>query len=453
MAATPRVLIVDDEQSQRLLLGGFLRKCGFEVGEADSVESAKKIFAERGFDLAILDLRLPDGDGIELLGSLRMIDPDLSAVILTAYGSVESAVGSVKAGAAEFLQKPVDLQTLEQIIRGLWERKMIAMENRTLKETISLEWPEEVISRSRVMQEILSMVSRIAPTDAPVLITGESGTGKELIARLIHKASQREKKPFVPINCAAIPETLLESELFGYEPGAFTGATKRKPGKFEMANGGTIFLDEIGDFPPLLQAKILRFLEDGIIFRLGGNEPVKTDVRIISATNRPIEKMVKEKIFREDLFFRLNVIRISIPPLRERADDLLAMADVFLKDFAKKHGKEVDGFSPSARDRLLRYQWPGNVRELRNAVERAVILARTSLIPPELLPEPMDDSQCPKTAAFGPPFKTLEELEKEYIKQVLAYCNGNQSEASKILGIHRNTLRNKLKEYGMDTED
>lgn len=450
---TPRILIVDDEQSQRLLLGGFLRKCGFEVGEADSVESARKIFNEQGFDLAIVDLRLPDGDGNELLSSLRCVDPELSAVILTAYGSVESAVGSIKAGAAEFLQKPVDLRMLEQIVRSLWERKMIAMENRTLRDAISVEWPDEIVCRSKAMQEILSVISRIAPTDTPVLITGESGTGKELVARLIHKASPRQKKPFVPINCAAIPETLLESELFGYEPGAFTGAARRKPGKIEMANGGTIFLDEIGDFPPLLQAKILRFLEDGIVFRLGGNEPIKTDARIISATNRQIEKMVRENTFREDLFFRLNVIRITIPPLRERHEDLLAMAEIFLKDFSRKHGKEVDDFSPAARDKLLRYEWPGNVRELRNAIERAVILTRTSLIPPELLPGPVEDEQCSKTVSFAPPFKTLSELEKDYIQQVLAYCHGNQSEASKILGIHRNTLRNKLKEFGIEEQE
>ena len=448
----PKVLIVDDEATQQELLAGFLRKRGFEVECAGSVEEAEKIFSERGFDAAVLDLKLPDGDGIELLRALRGIDPDIGAVILTAYASVESAVEGVRAGAQEFMEKPVNLRKLEDALNRLVERRQMVLENRALMESISLEVPSEVVAESPQMKKILSVVARVAPTDAPVLITGESGTGKELVARLIHRASDRKNKPFIPINCAAIPETLLESELFGYEPGAFTGARRRQIGKLELAAGGTVFLDEIGDFPGALQAKLLRFLEDGSFYRLGGTQPVNPDVRIISATNRDIEKMVKSGEFREDLYYRLNLIRIHIPPLRERPEDLLALAKIFLQKFARKHKKPVRGFTDSARERLLRYPWYGNVRELKNALERAVILTRREYITEDLLPEDEDLSSAKKTPQVVD-LRPLSEVEREHILRVLRYCGGNRTEAAKILGIHRNTLRNKLKEYGIGEED
>ncbi len=443
----PRVLIVDDEVEQRELLGGFLRKRGFFVELAGSVGEALDMFSKRGFDAAILDLRLPDGDGIELLRRLRAIDPDVGAVILTAYGTVSAAAEGIKAGASEFMEKPVDLAKLEAALRRLVEHRDIVRENRALMDAVSSQVPAEVVAESPQMKEILSIVARVAPTDAPVLITGESGTGKELVARLIHKGSRRSEKPFVAINCAAIPETLLESELFGYEPGAFTGARRRQPGKFELAAGGTAFLDEIGDFPPALQAKLLRFLEDGTFYRLGGTQPIKPDVRIISATNRDIDRLVAEGAFREDLFYRLNIIRISIPPLRERPQDLLKLAEMYLLQFRRKHGKGIKGFTPEARDAMLRYPWPGNVRELRNAIERAVILSRTEYLTPELL---VGEGGATEQQSQSPvDLRPLAEVEKEHILRVLRLCNNNQSEAAKILGIHRNTLREKLKKYGI----
>ncbi len=445
----PKILIVDDEIEQRQLLAGFLKKRDFDVETAGSLAEAEKVFSQRGFDVAVLDLRLPDGDGIELLKKLRAIDPDIGAVMLTAYATISSAADGIKAGAEEFLEKPVELAQLEAILHRLVERRQIVRENRALTELVRGSFPDDVVAESPQMKEVLNIVARVAPTDAPVLITGESGTGKELVANLLHRDSLRSKKPFFAINCAAIPETLLESELFGYEPGAFTGAKKRQLGKFELASGGSAFLDEIGDFPPTLQAKILRFLEDGTFYRLGGSEPINPDVRIISATNRDIDEMVKSKEFREDLFYRLNLIRIHIPPLRERPQDLLKLAEIYVEKFAKKHNKAVKGFSDDARDRLLRYEWRGNVRELRNTIERAVILTRTEYISGKSMPQQVGGEEIVEIFTEKS-LRTLAEVEREHIENVLRYCNFNQSEAAKILGIHRNTLRNKIKEYEIE---
>ncbi len=441
-----KILIVDDEIDQSELLAGFLSKKGFETKSAGNVSDAVEIFKKQGFDAAILDLKLPDGDGIELLKKLRSIDPDLGAIFLTAYATVESAAEGIRAGAEEFIEKPVELEQLEILIRRLTERRKMVMENRALLESSTVNMPSQVVSESPAMKEIINIIARVAPTDAPVLVTGESGTGKELIARLLHTGSSRKDKPFIPINCAAIPETLLESELFGYEPGAFTGARKRQPGKFELASSGTAFLDEIGDFPPLLQAKLLRFLEDGSFFRLGGKEPVKTDVRIVSATNRNIERMVEENQFREDLFYRLNLIRIHIPPLRKRPEDLLVLSNKFLNEFARKHNKPIKGFTEPARSKILRYPWYGNVRELKNCIQRAVILTRTEYITPQLIPgEALEKEEVNKID-----LRPLQEIEKEHILSILRYCDYNQTEAARILGIHRNTLRKKLKDYDIE---
>ena len=479
MPKNPTVLIVDDESAQLELLAGFLKKQGFETCCAGSVAEAVEIFTKRGFHVAVLDLKLPDGDGIELLRKLRDIDPALGAVILTAYATISSATEGIRAGAEEFLEKPVELAQLENLLHHLVERREIILENRALTESASVNLPAEIIAESPEMKEVVNLVARVAPTDTPVLVTGESGTGKELIARLIHSGSNRSEKPFIPINCAAIPETLLESELFGYEPGAFTGAKRRQPGKFELASGGTAFLDEVGDFPQSIQAKLLRFLEDGTFFRLGGTESVHPDVRIISATNRDIDKMVESGEFREDLFYRLNLIRIHIPPLRKRPEDILAIARIALVGFARKHKKAIKGFTDDARDKFLRYPWFGNVRELRNVIERAVILSRSELIKSELIPDEIsrDDAGNPlsvvrnplsvvrnpssvpapqsdeqQSVNASPLHRTLAEIEKEHITKVLRSCDGNQTETAKILDIHRNTLRNKLREYGIIEE-
>ena len=446
----PRIFIVDDEREQRDLLAGFFKKRGYDVDTAGSVGDAVEKFSQVGFDVAVLDLRLPDGDGVELLKKLRAIDPDLGAVILTAYGTIDAAANGIKAGAEDFLEKPVDIEQLEKIIERLMERRQIVRENRALLEITQKNFPADVVAESPQMREILNIIARVADTDAPVLITGESGTGKELVAQLLHKNSRRREKPFFAINCAAIPETLLESELFGYEPGAFTGARKRQRGKFELASGGTVFLDEVGDFPATLQAKLLRFLEEGKFYRLGGSELVQPDVRIISATNRNIDKMVEAGNFREHLFYRLNLIRIHIPPLRERPQDLLKLADIFLKKFSTKHRKNIKGFTDEARNRMLRYPWRGNIRELRNTIERAVILTRTEYITERYIPHQEDYAEQLSVEKFVP--RPLADVEKEYIENVLRYCNFNQSEAAKILKIHRNTLRNKIKEYNIEVE-
>jgi len=448
----PTVLIVDDEKTQRELLAGFLKKRGYEPVCAGSFAEALKLFQKRGFDVAVLDLKLPDGTGIELMKKLRAIDPDIGAIILTAYASVSSAADGIRAGAEEFLEKPVELSQLETILYRLGERREIIRENRALMESVDMKLPADIVAESPQMKEIVNIVARVAPTDVPVLITGESGTGKELAARMIHSGSSRKTKPFIPINCAAIPETLLESELFGYEPGAFTGAKRRTAGKFELASGGTVFLDEIGDFPALLQAKLLRFLEDGKFYRLGGSEYVSPNVRIVSATNRSIDEMVKTGDFREDLFYRLNLIRVHIPPLRERPEDLLVLSRILLKQFARKHKKAIKGFTDDARDRLLRYPWFGNVRELRNVIERAMILSRSEFITIELLPqhESAAESEIPMKREID--VRTMTDVEKEHILNVFRYCDGNQSETAKILNIHRNTLRNKLREYGIGEE-
>lgn len=450
-----KLLIVDDEAAQRELLAGFFTKRGYVVRTADSVASATKLFDHNGFDVAILDLRLPDGEGVDLLAMLRAKDPELGAIILTAYATIGKTAQGMRAGAADFLEKPVDLAQLERVIEQLCEKRQKLSENRELQQVLT-DAPQilNVVAESAHMREILNIVARVAETDAPVMITGESGTGKEVIARAIHAGSLRRDRTFMAINCAAIPETLLESELFGYEGGAFTGAKKRTPGKLELGSGGSVFLDEIGDFPPILQAKLLRFLEDGKFFRLGGSEHVQPDVRIISATNRNIESMVKSGTFREDLFYRLNLIRIHIPPLRERSADLLALADMFLRNCAQKYGKDVKGFSPDARDVILRRQWAGNVRELKNAVERAVILARTELLPAELFAQHDATQEIPdaQVCEHDKLFRTLEEMERTHIISVLEHCAHNQTEAARILGVHRNTLRNKLKDYGIDAE-
>ncbi len=442
----PTVLVVDDEFQQRELLAGFLMKKGYNAVPVGSVTEAEEIFTERGFDAAILDLRLPDGNGIELLKKLRAIDPDLGAIMLTAYGDISTAAEGIRSGAFDFMEKPVDLMYLEKILAAIIDKRNILIENRILKETIETAIPSDIVAETNEMKEILSVVARVARTDAPVIITGESGTGKELISRLIHKASDRKGKPFVAINCAAIPDTLIESELFGYEPGAFTGAKKRQIGKLELASGGTVFLDEIGDLPLLLQAKILRFLEDGQFYRLGGTNPVRPDVRIISATNREIDAMVKNGEFRDDLFYRLNLISINIPPIRQRSRDLLHLAKKFLADFSRKHGKNISDFTTEARDKILRYGWRGNVRELKNVIERAIILSRKELIGPEFIPTEEGESTSLKGELD---LRPLEDVEREHIIRILDYCEGNQSEAARILGLHRNTLRNKIKEYGL----
>lgn len=432
------ILIVEDERAQREALAGYLRKAGYDVVTAATGKEAFEVKSTP--DVVLLDLRLPDMEGLDLLKKLREMNPDTEIIVITAYGTVRTAVEAMRLGAFDYLTKPVDLDELLLIIGRALEKHERDLEVSFLKEEVEKFRPQTgLIGESPAIKEVLSMIYRVAPSNATVLITGESGTGKELVARILHAASPRKDRRFVAVSCAAIPESLLESELFGYERGAFTGATKPKPGKFELAHGGTLFLDEIGDLPISLQVKLLRVLQEKEVERLGSTVPRKVDVRIIAATNQDLRKKVEGGSFREDLYYRINTINIHIPPLRERKEDILPLAEFFLRKFSREMGKDIKSFDREARKALLSYQWPGNVRELINVVERAVVLTRKNIITADLL----------MLEQLKSPFPTLEELEREHIKKALKISGGNLTRASELLGIHRNTLREKLKKYNL----
>ncbi len=433
------ILVVDDEPAQRNLLAGFLQKQGHSVKTAGSGRDAIELNKHNTFDLVILDLKMPELDGVETMAQMKKIDPMTYFIILTGYGTVESAVQAMKIGAYDYLNKPINLDELEIIIARINEEKGLHQELNLLRDEIKEIFPtDSFIAQSKKMKEILKIVNRVAKSDAAVLILGESGTGKEMIARLIHQMSPRKDRQFVPISCAALPETLLESELFGYEKGAFTGAEKRRYGKFELAHQGTLFLDEIGDLPLSTQVKLLRVLQEFTFERLGSNTPIKVNVRLISATNQDLKKKIARGKFREDLYYRLNVININIPPLRQRREDIPVLAEYFLKKFSQRSHKEIKGITPDALKRLVRYDWPGNIRELENVIERAVVLCPGDYITIKEIPLEWHTEE-----ESG----SLAEMEKVHIKKILEKTGWNLSEAAKILGIHRNTLRAKIKEY------
>lgn len=441
------ILIVDDEQAQRDLLAGFLKKRGYAVSIAASGREAIELNKTTGFDLAILDLKMPEIDGIETMSRMREIDPQAFFIILTGYGTVESAVEAMKIGAYDYLSKPINLDELELLIERAREDQNTKREIELLRQEIDEEYETgSVIAESRKMREVLAMIARVAKSDSTVLIQGESGTGKEVVARLIHKTGLRKSCRFVPISCAALPETLLESELFGYERGAFTGAEKRKIGKFELADKGTLFLDEIGDLPLTLQVKLLRVLQEFTFERLGGTVPIKVNVRLVSATNQDLRQKVSEGRFREDLLYRLNVITIDLAPLRERKEDIRPLAEHFIRKFNSKCNKAIKGFSKESLEKLLRYCWPGNIRELENVVERAVVLCRSDMIAARDLPL---DTGAASTSAEK---ETLRDVEATHIRSMLEQTGWNLSETAKKLGIHRNTLRMKVKEYDLKRE-
>jgi len=439
------ILVVDDEESQRGLLAGFLKNKGYPVTTAASGKEAVEINRKTGFDLVIMDLKMPELDGIETMAKMKEIDPETYFIILTGYGTVESAVKAVKLGAYDYLSKPINLDELDLIVERIHEEEITRQELVTLQEEIREKFKSDFfIAESQKMKEILGLIPRIAKSDSTVLILGESGSGKELIARLIHEASLRKNNRFVPISCAALPETLIESELFGYERGAFSGADKRKIGKFEMANQGTLFLDEIGDLAVPVQVKLLRVLQEFSFERLGSNVPIKVDIRLISATNHDLKKRIQENAFREDLYYRLNVITIELPPLRDRKEDIKPLAEFFVRRFAERSHKNVRGVSKEALNRLLRYDWPGNIRELENVVERAVVLCRGELIDTADIPL---KTEADKTAYHG---EKLADLERQHILNILGKTNWNLSLTAEKLGIHRNTLRLKMKDYGIE---
>ncbi len=440
-----KILIVDDELSVRASLEEWFTEDGFQVVTAESAEDALMKMHSGPYDLILLDIKMPGMDGITLQGKIKEIDPNAMIIIITAYASVDTAVKALKQGAFDYITKPFDPDDLSNLVNNALKQKHLSDENQRLREKISeLSDVDEIIAESDEMKRVLEMVYTVAETDSTVLIRGESGTGKELIARAIHSHSKRRYFPIVAVNCGAIPETLLESELFGHEKGAFTGAQYRRKGKIELANGGTLFLDEIGDISPKMQVDILRVLETKRFTRLGGNEEIYVDFRLVCATNKNLEKLLEEEKFREDLYYRINVFTIFIPPLRERRADIIPLAKFFIRKYARSMGKPEKKISPEVEELLLRYPWPGNVRELENAIERAMVVGKKPEITLEDLPLMVNNHK-----QENQPVYSLMELEKTHIQKVLKETGGNVTRAASLLGIDRVTLYNKMKKYGI----
>jgi len=447
-----RILVVDDEPAQRELVGGFLRKQGHEVILAASGEEALARVRAAQVDLILSDSRMPGMTGPELLCEVKALNPEIPFLLITAYGTVETAVAAMKDGAADYLLKPLDLEELTVRIDRAAERVRLRREVRALQtQLVERHRLEGIIGESGRMQEVLALVARVAPSDATVLVRGESGTGKELIARAIHFNSPRAARPLVSLNCAAIPEQLLESELFGHEKGAFTGAIAQRKGRFELADGGSIFLDEIGDLSAALQVKLLRVLQERQFERLGGSRPLSVDVRVIAATHRDLEAGLRAGTFREDLYYRLNVVTVQIPPLRERREDIPPLLEHFLGKFAAKNQRAVPGLTAAARDALLKYDYPGNIRELENIVERAVLLCRGGVIDLADLPAAAHPgSPDPGAPLAGPLPGLLEAIERQAIRAALERHAGVQTRAADELGISERVLRYKMKKYGLE---
>lgn len=448
------ILVVDDESSQREILAGFLEKKQFKVKQAGSARDAIDTVKKHSIDLVLSDYKMPGKTGFDLLTEVKSISPETDVVLMTAFGTIEGAVAAMRAGAFDYISKPIDLDELELLIQRLRERRELLSENKQLREQLVEKYSfEGIIAESASMQTVLNTAARVADTNAPILIRGESGTGKEVIAKVLHFNSSRKSKPFIAINCAALNENLLESELFGHEKGAFTGADRQHKGRFEAANGGTIFLDEIGDISPATQVKLLRVLQEHQIQRVGGTETIDVDVRVIAATNKNLEDAIAQKLFREDLFYRLNVITIEIPPLRKRRDDIRPLIEHFLLKFSKDQKRKKLNFSKEAWDILLRYDFPGNVREVENIVQRAVILSRSDLITTDDLPRALSSKGQTATSHQPSPHLSLDEqveqLEKELIFEALRLHNNNQSKAAQSLGLSERNLRYRLRKWGV----
>jgi len=446
------ILIVDDEEDILNVLKLILTKEGYQVDTALDGKQALQLFRKNSYDIVLTDLRMPEMDGMELLERIKEIRPETEVLIMTAYASVESAVLAMKKGAADYIVKPFLNEDVKMRIARVAEHIKLKRDVEVLKQQISQKFEAlHFLGNSPQVQQILSLIEQVAPTKSNVLILGESGTGKSLVAELIHKNSPRRDGPFISINCAAIPETLLEAELFGYKKGAFTGAVADKKGLIELANGGTLFLDEIGDLPLGLQAKLLKFLETYEFIPLGDVQKKKVDIRLISATNKNLEKLIEEGKFREDLYYRLSVIEIKIPPLRERKEDIPVLVYYFLEQASKQHNKKIKGITNEALSYLLNYDWPGNIRELRNVIERAVILARDEYILPHDLPEKIIKSSPSPEIGVGKSLKeAIEEYEKTIILNTLKFCNYDKERAAKILDIDLATLYRKLKKFGIN---
>ena len=445
MTAQGKLLIVDDELSVRDSLAKWFHEEGYDVGTAECASDALTRLAEHSWDAALLDIKMRGTDGIELLGRIREIDPNLVVIMMTGYASVETAVAALKNGAYDYVTKPLDPDEIAHLVKKAISHKRTEQENLRLRETVAeVARPEEIVGQSAAMNRVFEAIETVGPTDATVLITGESGTGKELVARAVHHASPRRFHPLVVIHCGALTETLLESELFGHEKGAFTGAQYRKKGKFEIAEGGTVFLDEIGDINLKTQTDLLRVLQEHEIVRVGSNQPIKVDFRCVAATNKDLETLIEEGKFRPDLFYRLNVFRIELPALRERKDDIPALVNHFVHKFSQQMNKRITRVAPEAMNLLQQQPWTGNIRELENAVERAMVVSQE----PELLDRDLAFKVAIVNGNSTASPTTLEDVEKSHILHVLEQTNWNQTRAAELLDIDRVTLHHKVKKYG-----
>ncbi len=447
------ILLVDDEKAVRSTLAIILSKSGYTVTEAGSGPEAVELLRQKFYDLVITDLKMEPMNGIELLKNAKEINPAIEVIVMTAFGTVESGVEAMKLGAYDYIQKPFEKDEFLILVGKALERKALITEVEQLQDELREKYRfENIVGNSNEMMKVLGMVSKVAKTDSTVLITGESGTGKELIAKALHVNSRRKNRSFITINCGALPENLQESELFGHARGAFTGALREKRGLFQEANGGTLFLDEVGEMTPPTQVKLLRFLQDGEIRRVGENDPIHVEVRLIAATNKDLEKQIEEGHFREDLFYRLNVIPIHLPPLRERRDDIPLLVNHFIKQHQAKEDVQIKSITSEAMQILTAYDWMGNVRELETVIERAAILSSGSELEPGDLPPSIRKIQPAAAPVSEPVFeaKTLEELEKHYILSTLDKYEWNQKKASELLGISTTTLWRKLKTYGIE---
>ena len=450
----PTILLIDDEESQLLSLKSFLTRRNYKILTASNGKDGFDVVRNNTVDIVLTDFRMPEWDGYEVLKQIKKLNPEIDVVIMTAFGSVEDAVNIMKAGAYDYITKPIDLDELENLLGRITEKRTLIYENKQLKEQLIEKFRvDTIISQSKKMEDVLNTVARIAGSKVTVLILGESGTGKELIAKAIHYASDRKDKPFVTVNMASLPDNLIESELFGHEKGAFTGAVNQRIGRFEEADGGTLFIDEVGDIPLSVQVKLLRAIQFGEIQKIGINKTINIDVRIVAATNRNLEEMIKSQEFREDLYYRLNVIQINIPPLRDRKEDIPILIDHFINKFNKQNNAGIQGLDKKALDRLMKYDYPGNIRELENIIERAVILARNNIITPETLPAQFETAReisllDPLNLSDGYD-KKVKAFEKEMIQEALKQTNGNKSAAARLLNITERHLRSRLERLGM----
>jgi DNA-binding NtrC family response regulator len=457
-AEKPSILIIEDEAKLRHLIELQLTDEGFQVHSAGDAETGLKFLQKQPVDLVVTDFKLPGMSGLDFLHAAKRIDAHLPIIVMTAYGTVESAVDAMKAGASDYVLKPFSLAELVIVIRKELATRELREENRSLREALGRRYEyKSIVANSEKMQTVLALVERVAPTNATVLLGGESGVGKDLIARAIHEHSHRASGPFVKINSTAIPENLLESELFGYEKGAFSGAVSMKPGKFELADKGTLFLDEIGDIPPAIQVKLLRVLQEREFERLGGTKTLKVDVRLIAATNRDLRAALEEGSFREDLYYRLNVVAIDIPPLRDHKEDIPALANFFLEKFVRDSGKSIRSITPQALKLLMDFHWPGNVRELENIIQRGVALSAGGALDVADIhldgaarrSSPQGDGAPGAAHHVLPEGMTLEQWEDETIREALRRANGNKSQAARALGLSRNALRYRLSRMGV----